>query len=172
MPPANTVANTASNTASNKLWDAIIVGGGHNGLVCAAYLAKAGRKVLVLERRHVLGGAAVSEEIFPGYTFSACSYVVSLMRPKIIRDLELAKHGMEVLPLDWTFSPYEDGSHLLRGPDAEDNRRAIARFSRKDAENYPLFGQAMSELGRQIKPLIENPAPEPTSFSPRNQDVC
>jgi phytoene dehydrogenase-like protein len=154
--------------SATKQWDAIIVGGGHNGLVCAAYLAKAGRKVLVLERRHVLGGAAVSEEIFPGYTFSACSYVVSLMRPKIIRDLELAKHGMEVLPLDWTFSPYEDGSHLLRGPDAEDNRRAIARFSRKDAENYPLFGQAMSELGRQIKPIIEAPAPEPTSFSPQH----
>jgi len=149
-------------------WDAIVVGGGHNGLVCAAYLAKAGRKMLVLERRDVLGGAAVSEEIYPGFTYSSCSYVVSLMRPHIIRDLELVKHGYEILPLDWTYSPFEDGSHLLRGPDPEENRRAIARFSRRDAENYPFFGQAMAELGRLVKPIIDAPAPEPTSFSPQH----
>ncbi|MBM3268973.1 MAG: NAD(P)/FAD-dependent oxidoreductase [Candidatus Sericytochromatia bacterium] len=152
----------------NKRYDAIIVGGGHNGLVCAAYLARAGRKVLVLERRHLLGGSAVSENLHPGFTFSACSYVVSLLRPKIIRDLELPKHGMEVLPLDWTFSPYGDGSYLLRGPDSEENKRAIARFSRKDAENYPFFGMAMAELSRLVKPLIEAPAPEPTSLSPQH----
>jgi phytoene dehydrogenase-like protein len=147
-------------------YDAIIVGGGHNGLVCGAYLARAGRKVLVLERRHVLGGAAVSEEIYPGFTYSSCSYVVSLLRPQIIRDLELTKHGLEVLPLDWTFSPFEDGSYLLRGPDAEMNRQQIARFSRRDAETYPLFGQAMSELGRLAQPLIDAPTPEPTNLSP------
>ena len=77
-----------------KTYDAIIVGGGHNGLVCAAYLARAGHKVLVLERRHVLGGAAVTEELYPGFKFSVCSYVVSLFRPQIIRDLELARHGL------------------------------------------------------------------------------
>jgi phytoene dehydrogenase-like protein len=81
------------NKQKSSRYDDIIIGGGHNGLVCAAYLARAGRKVLVIERRHVLGGAAVSEEIFPGYTFSVCSYVVSLFRPHIVRELELARHG-------------------------------------------------------------------------------
>ena len=142
--------------------DAIVVGAGHNGLTCAAYLARAGRKVLVLERRDVLGGATVSEEIHPGFTFSSCSYVVSLLRPQIIRDLELAKHGLEILPLDWTYSPHEDGTALLRGPDPEFNRRNIARFSPRDADRYALFGQAMGELGRLVKPIIEAPAPEPS----------
>jgi phytoene dehydrogenase-like protein len=144
--------------------DAIVVGAGHNGLTCAAYLARAGRKVLVLERRDVLGGATVSEEIHPGFTFSSCSYVVSLLRPQIIRDLELAKHGLEILPLDWTYSPHEDGSALLRGPDPEFNRRNIARFSPRDADRYALFGQAMGELGRLVKPIIEAPSPEPSKL--------
>jgi len=143
-------------------WDAIVVGAGHNGLTCAAYLAKAGRRVLVLERRDVLGGATVSESPYPGFTFSSCSYVVSLLRPQIIRDLELPRHGLEILPLDWTWSPFEDGSALLRGPDPEMNRRNIARFAPRDADRYPLFGQAMSELGRLVKPLIEAPTPEPS----------
>ena len=85
-----------STKAKKSRYDAIVVGGGHNGLVCAAYLAKAGKDVLVLERRHVLGGAAVSEEIYPGFTYSVCSYVVSLFRPHIIRELELAKHGTDL----------------------------------------------------------------------------
>src|SRR6267142_6066232 len=90
-------------------YDAIVIGGGHNGLVNAAYLAKAGKKVLVLERRHVLGGAAVTEEIIPGFLFSECSYVVSLLRPEIIRELDLPRHGLEILPLDGTFSPMPSG---------------------------------------------------------------
>ena len=81
-------------------YDAVVIGGGHNGLTAAAYLAKAGRSVLVLERRHVLGGAAVTEEVFPGFRFSVFSYVVSLLRPEIIRDLDLPRHGLEILPLD------------------------------------------------------------------------
>ncbi|HEX2928860.1 MAG TPA: FAD-dependent oxidoreductase, partial [Candidatus Binatia bacterium] len=83
-------------------YDAIIIGGGHNGLACAAYLAKAGRKSLVLERRHVIGGAAVTEEIYPGFKYSVCSYVVSLLRPEVIRELELAKYDLEIIPLDST----------------------------------------------------------------------
>src|SRR2546422_9423450 len=98
-------------------YDAIIIGGGHNGLVNAAYLARAGKKGGVLERRHVLGGAAVTEEIFRGFKFSGCSYVVSLLRPEIIRELDLPRHGLEILPLDGTFTPMPGGNHLRRRKD-------------------------------------------------------
>ncbi len=101
-------------TGNSGKYDAIVIGGGHNGLVNAAYLARAGKKVLVLERRHVLGGAAVTEEIFPGFKFSVCSYVVSLLRPEIIRDLDLPRHGLEILPLDGTFTPMPNGDYLWR----------------------------------------------------------
>ncbi len=92
-----------------KRYDAIVIGGGHNGLTCAAYLAKARRKVLVLEKRHVLGGSAVSEELFPGFTFSVCSYVVSLLRPWISRDRQLPRFGVDMSPGDCTFLPHSIG---------------------------------------------------------------
>ena len=148
-------------------YDAIIIGGGHNGLACAAYLAKAGRKVCVLEKRHVLGGAAVSEEVHPGFTYSVCSYVVSLLRPQIIRELELPKHGLEILPLECSFSPHYEGPGLVRWPDGERTRREIARYSRRDAEVYPEFGRRMTRMARLVKPLIDSPAPDPTSLDPR-----
>ena len=94
-------------------YDAIVIGGGHNGLTAAAYLARAGKKVLVLERRHVLGGAAVTEEIFPGFKFSVCSYVVSLMKANVMRELMLPRFGLELLPLESTFTPLEN-DYLLR----------------------------------------------------------
>lgn len=151
---------------SGGLYDAIIVGGGHNGLTCAAYLAKAGRRVLVLEQRHVVGGAAVSEELYPGFTFSVCSYVVSLMRPWIIRELELARFGLQLIPLESSFSPLPDGRSMCRWSDPERTRREIAAFSQKDAEIYPEFGQAMMQMARFVKPLIDQPATDPTSLSP------
>ncbi|MCX4239696.1 NAD(P)/FAD-dependent oxidoreductase [Paraliomyxa miuraensis] len=144
-----------------------MVGGGHNGLVCAAYLAKAGKKVLVLERRHVLGGAAVSEQVFPGFTFSVCSYVVSLFRPHIIRELGLVDHGFHVIPLDCSFLPLPDGRSLARFGDYARTRREIAQFSPRDAEVYPEFGLAMSKLARFSKHVIDHPPPEPTSLAPR-----
>ncbi|MCH7839820.1 MAG: NAD(P)/FAD-dependent oxidoreductase [Planctomycetes bacterium] len=150
-----------------KTYDAVIVGGGHNGLVCAAYLAKAGRNVLVLERRHVLGGAAVTEELYPGFKFSVCSYVVSLFRPHIIRELGLAEHGMELIPLECSFLPLPDGDSLCRWADHHETRREIARFSKKDAETYPEFGLAMTKMAYFVKELIDSPAPDPTSLHPK-----
>ena len=144
-------------------YDAIVIGGGHNGLTCAAYLARAGRKVLVLERRHVLGGAAVTEEVFPGFKFSVCSYVVSLLRPEIIRELDLPRHGLEILPLDGTFTPMPDGNYLWRVNDHARTRREIARHSRLDAEAYDEYGRAMVEMGRFVKPILSMLPPDPAS---------
>ena len=148
-------------------YDVIIIGGGHNGLTAAAYLARAGRKVLVLERRHVLGGAAVTEEVFPGFRFSVCSYVVSLLRPEIIRDLDLPRHGLEILPLDGTFTPMPSGDYLWRVNDHAKTRREIARHSRLDAEAYDEYGRAMVEMGRFVKPILGMLPPDPASLDPR-----
>ena len=149
------------------VYDAIVIGGGHNGLTCAAYLARAGKKVLVLERRYVLGGAAVTEEVFPGFKFSVCSYVVSLLRPEIIRELDLPSHGMELLPLDGTFTPMPNGNYLWRVNDHYKTRREIARHSRLDAEAYDEYGKAMIEMGRFAKPILSMTPPDPTSLDPR-----
>ncbi|MCZ6767289.1 MAG: NAD(P)/FAD-dependent oxidoreductase [bacterium] len=146
-----------------RKYDAIIVGGGHNGLVCAAYLAKAGKSVLVLERRHVLGGAAVTEELHPGFKFSVFAYVVSLFRPHIIRELNLARHGLEIIPLEASFLPLPDGDSLCRWADPQLTRREIERFSKKDAEVYAEFGQTMMKMAFFAKSIIDHPAPDPTS---------
>ena len=146
-------------------YDAIIIGGGHNGLTTASYLARAGKKVLVLERRYVLGGAAVTEEIFPGFKFSVCSYVVSLLRPEIIRDLDLPKHGLEILPLDGTFAPMQDGNYLWRVNDHGKTYREIAKFSRVDAEAYEEFGKAMVAMCHFVKPILDMTPPDPTSLN-------
>src|SRR3982750_3561171 len=148
-------------------YDAIIIGGGHNGLTTAAYLARAGRKVIVLERRHVVGGAAVTEELHPGFKYSVCSYVVSLLRPEIIRELDLPRHGLEILPLDGTFTPMPNGDYLWRVNDHARTRREIARHSRLDAEAYDEYGKAMVEMAHFVKPIMNMTPPDPASLNPK-----
>jgi phytoene dehydrogenase-like protein len=135
-------------------WDAIIIGGGHNGLVCGAYLAKAGVRTLVLERRGVLGGAAVTEEVFPGFRMSVASYVMSLLSPRVIRDLELRRFGLTVLPANDLFSPLENGDHIFLHDDVRKTQTEIARFSRKDAEAYPLFNEYLLDATRVVRALL------------------
>lgn len=136
-------------------YDAIIIGAGHNGLVTACYLARAGWKVLVLERRYLVGGACVTEEVFPGFKVSTAAYVNSLFRKEIIRDLRLADYGLAILERDpSSFTPYPDRRYLLLGPDAALNRREIAKFSARDAEAYPKYEAMLERVAAVIEPTL------------------
>jgi phytoene dehydrogenase-like protein len=138
----------------SRHYDAIIVGGGHNGLVCGAYLARAGVKVCVLERRHLTGGAAVTEEVWPGYKVSTASYVMGLMQPKVILDLELPKYGFEVIPSAPSVFPLEGGRYFTMWGDPEKFHAEIARFSARDAAAYPAYREHMLGLAPFMKQLI------------------
>src|SRR5262245_63239445 len=145
-----------------QTYDTIIIGAGQNGLVTAAYLARAGRKVLVLERRELVGGACVTEELWPGYRVSTAAYVNSLLRPEIIRDLELKRHGFEMLPRSPSaFTPFLDGRYLMMGPDREMTLREIAKFSKKDAEAYPKYEDMLTRVADFIEPLLTQTPPDP-----------
>ena len=135
------------------MYDCIIVGAGHNGLVTAAYLARAGWKVLVLESREVIGGACVTEDLWPGYRESTASYVVSLLLPEIERDLDLAKYGYRVLARNpSSFTPLLDGRSLLLGPDRAANQREIAKFSEADAEAFPRYESLLERIAGVVEP--------------------
>jgi len=146
--------------------DAIIIGAGHNGLVTAAYLAKAGYKVLVLERREIVGGCCITEELWPGFKVSTAAYVNSLLRPEIIKELELKKYGFEMLPRSpSSFTPFPDGRYLMMGPDKEMTHREIAKFSQKDAEAYPKYENMLTRVADFLEPLLTQTPPNPFSNS-------
>ncbi len=146
---------------TNSAYDAILIGGGHNGLVCATYLAKAGLKVLVLERRGVVGGAAVTEEFHPGFRNSVAAYTVSLLQPKVNRDLELDRHGLRVvLRRANNFLPRPDGSYLLTG--AGRTREEVAKFSRKDADALPEYERRLDAIADVLRALALEPPPNVT----------
>ena len=150
-------------------YDAILIGGGHNALVTAAYLARAGRKVLVLERRELVGGCAVTEELWPGFKMSTASYVNSLFRPEIIRDLELKRHGFQMLPRSpSSFTPFPDGRYLMMGPDKEMTHREISKFSKKDAEALPKYEAMLERVADFLEPTLVQTPPNPWSMAPGN----
>lgn len=146
-------------------YDAIIIGGGHNGLVTAAYLARAGRKVCLLERRELLGGCSVTEEVWPGYRVSTAAYLSSLLQDRIVRELELERHGYHVEPKEPPFfSPFPDGRHLFFWQDERRTHEELAKFSRKDAERFPAYEAHLEKLARFVEAtLLETPPPFPPS---------
>ena len=150
-------------TSTDRTYDAIVVGGGHNGLVNGAYLAKAGLRTLILERRPFVGGAAITEELYPGFSFTTFSYALSLLRPDIVQDLDLVKHGFMPLLMSSTFAPMENGDYLLLGQDHGVNQREIARHSTHDADNYDKFEHDLNKVLQALKPLMD--APPPNLFS-------
>jgi len=151
---------------TNK-YDIIIVGAGHNGLVTAAYLAKSGFRVLVLERREVIGGCCVTEEVWPGYRVSTAAYVNSLLRPEIIKDLELKKHGFEMLPRSpSSFSPFPDGRYLMMGPDKAMTHREVSKFSTKDADALPKYEAMLERVASFVEPMLDQLPPDPMSNRP------
>src|SRR3954470_11656820 len=150
-------------------WDTIIIGAGHNALVTAAYLARAGKKVLVLEKRPLIGGCVVTEELWPGFKVSTASYVNSLFRPEIIRDLDLKRHGFVMLPRSpSSFTPLPDGRYLLMGPDKQLAHREVAKFSKRDAENLPKFEAMLERIAAFLEPMLTQTPPNPWSLAPGN----
>ncbi len=155
-------------TGTMKRYDAIVIGGGHNGLVSACYLQRAGLDTLVVEKNDWIGGAAVSRELTPGILYSNCSYVCSLFRPEIMRDLELPRHGLQVIPYEGGAVLTEDGDYLAAYRDHHAHRREFARWSPRDAESYERYARDVTRQCRFIQPLLMRTAADPTSFRPRD----
>lgn len=141
--------------------DVIVIGGGHNGLTCAAYLARAGKRTLVLERRELIGGACVTEELWPGFRVSRAAYVAGLLRPAVVRELALRRHGLELLRRDpSSYTPLEDGRGLLLGSDPDRNREQIGAFSKRDAARYEEYETFLDRTARVMEPLLDAAPPK------------
>ena len=147
-------------------YDAIVIGGGHNGLVNGAYLARGGMKTLVLEQRHLVGGAAITEELRPGFSFTTFSYALSLLRPQIIQELELTRHGFLPLLMSTRFAPMDDGDYLLFSRNHDENLREIARHSPHDADAYEQYSHDLDRVCQAIKPLLDMVPPDIFSDDP------
>ena len=160
-----------------KKRDVVIIGAGHNGLVAAGYLARSGLDVEVLERRHLVGGACATEELFPGFHFSRCSFMLYALHPKIAHDMELSRHGFEIYRLEpHEFRPFPDGRHLIFWRDPDKNAEAIRAFSQRDAENYPRWNDFWERAQTVIQPYALRPPPTLTELVQRaqqtgNQDI-
>jgi phytoene dehydrogenase-like protein len=165
-PSTKATAQPKTKRAAEERWDAIVIGGGHNGLTNGAYLAKAGLKTLILERRHLVGGAAITEELRPGFWFTTFSYALSLLRPDIIHELELTKHGFMPILMPTTFCPMENGDYLLLGQDHGENLKEIGRHSPHDADAYDAFNHDVLKVCRAIKPLLDQVPPDIFSDDP------
>jgi phytoene dehydrogenase-like protein len=152
--------------SSSRDYDAIVIGGGHNGLVNGAYLARSGLRTLILERRHVVGGAAITEELMPGFHFTTFSYAISLVRPDIVHELDLVRHGYMPLHMPTTFAPMENGDHLLLGQDHHENAHEIRRHSPHDADAYDQYSHDMAQVVQALKPLFDSVPPDLFSDDP------
>src|SRR4051812_7885668 len=152
----------------DKNYDAIIVGGGHNGLVNGAYLAKAGLKVLIVERRDIVGGAAITEELRPGFWFTSFSYALSILRPDIVQDLDLVKHGFMPILMPSSFAPMENGDYLLLGQDRDENIKEILRHSPHDADAMDRYEYDMERVCQLVKPLFDKAPPNIFGKSPED----
>ena len=153
----------------SEKFDAIVIGGGHNGLINAAYLAKAGMQTLLLEQRSIVGGAAITEELLPGFQFTTFSYAISLLRPDIVQDLNLAQHGLMILPMVNTFQPGLDGEYLFLGADADSNYHEIARHSVEDAEAYKELSHLIHRVSFALKPWMDRIPPNVLSDDPADK---
>jgi phytoene dehydrogenase-like protein len=151
-----------SMTMSASVYDVIIIGGGHNGLTCGAYLARAGKKVLVLERNHLIGGMAVTQEFTPGFRTSTFSYVMSLLHPRVIRDLELRDLGLSVLPATDMFCPLDKDDFLIFSGDVGKTARQFSRFSKRDGDIYPEFDAWLNEAADIVRKLLLDTPVDPT----------
>jgi phytoene dehydrogenase-like protein len=165
-PPSSASSNGGAPGRGPRSYDAIVVGGGHNGLTTTAYLAKAGLNVVCLERRDILGGACVTEELWPGVRVSRCSYVVSMLQPKIVSDLQLERYGYRAIPLDPAYVSLTEEGPIFFFNEVENTAKSIARYSKHDAENYPKFEALMDRVARFVKPMMLKAPPALGSKAP------